>query len=111
MFVHAALRRPKAAWIEQLACAGALFALLPLVNAATGGLALPGSIARGAGLLAGFDLCALVSGAGLFFTAYKVYDHAPRVRLAPSPSRGEESDPDPETEPGAPLSETMEEAA
>ncbi|MDR0701682.1 MAG: PepSY domain-containing protein [Azoarcus sp.] len=113
MLVHAALRRSKAAWVEQLACAGVLFALLPLLNAASGGLALPGSIARGTGLLVGFDLCALVSGAGLLFAAYKVHRHVPRVRLASSPSRGEEPDPDPgpETEPGMPLPETMEKAA
>ncbi|MDR2093545.1 MAG: PepSY domain-containing protein [Azoarcus sp.] len=113
MFPHAALRRPKAAWVEQLACAGVLFALLPLLNAATGGLALPGSIAGGTGLLVGFDLCALVSGAGLLFAAYKVHTHVPRVRLAAAPTRGEEPDPDPgpETEPGASLPVTMEEAA
>jgi uncharacterized iron-regulated membrane protein len=109
--VHAALRRPKkAAWVEQLACAGALFALLPLVNAATGGLALPGSIARGLWLLAGFDLCALVSGAALFFAARKVHRHIPRARLASSPS-GEESALGPETEPGASLPTAEEEAA
>jgi uncharacterized iron-regulated membrane protein len=109
--VHAALRRPKkAAWVEQLACAGALFALLPLVNAATGGLALPGSIARGLWLLAGFDLCALVSGAALFFAACKVHRHTPRAHSVSSPSE-EESAPGPETEPGAPLPAAEEEAA
>ncbi|MDR1064595.1 MAG: PepSY domain-containing protein [Azoarcus sp.] len=108
--VHAALRRPKAAWVEQLACAGALTALLPLVNAATGGLALPGSIERGLGLLAGFDLCALISGAGMLYAAYKVHRHTPRARLAASPSREEPSS-GPETEADTLLPGTMEEAA
>ncbi|MDR2451090.1 MAG: PepSY domain-containing protein [Candidatus Accumulibacter sp.] len=102
-FVHAIARRPKAAWVEQLACAGGLSALLPLINAATGGLALPGSIGRGLGLLAGFDLCALAIGAGLLFAAYKVRRHAPPARFAASG--------DPATEPGAPLREAAEEAA
>ncbi|MDR2689257.1 MAG: PepSY domain-containing protein [Azoarcus sp.] len=103
MLLHALLRPGKAAWVEQLACAGALFALLPVVNAATGGLALPGSIGRGLGLLIGFDLCALVSGAGLLFTAYKVHNHVPRARLAAEK-------PLPGTEPAL-LPAAMEEAA
>jgi uncharacterized iron-regulated membrane protein len=108
--VHAILRRPKAAWVEQLACAGALFALLPLVNAATGGLALPGSIERGLGLLASFDLCTLITGAGLFFAAYKVHYHVPRARPVAS-SAEKETASGPEMEPRAPLPQAMEEAA
>ncbi|MDR0717807.1 MAG: PepSY domain-containing protein [Azoarcus sp.] len=83
---HAIVRRSRAAWVEQLACAGGLFVLLPFVDAATGGLGLPDSILRGPGLVAGFDLCALASGAGLLFAAYKVQRHAPGARLVP-PSR------------------------
>ncbi|MDR2031320.1 MAG: PepSY domain-containing protein [Azoarcus sp.] len=77
--VHAGLRRPKAAWVEQLACAGGLFALLPLVNALTGGLGLPDSLLQSAWLVAGFDLCALAGGAGLLFAAYKVQRHGARL--------------------------------
>ncbi|MDR0634878.1 MAG: PepSY domain-containing protein [Azoarcus sp.] len=109
MFAHAILRPPKAAWVEQLAGAGVLSALLPLVNAATGGLALPGSIGHGLGLLAGFDLCALVMGAGLLFSAYKVARHTPRLRVA-SPRTGEGTDPGPAAPDGS-LSETVEEKA
>jgi uncharacterized iron-regulated membrane protein len=103
--VHAIARRSKAAWVEQLACAGGLSALLPLVNALTGGLALPGSIAQGLGLLAGFDLCALAIGAGLLFAAYKVWRHVPGARLAAS--AGESAEPGPD----GPLPETTEEIA
>jgi uncharacterized iron-regulated membrane protein len=108
--VHAALRRPKAAWVEQLACAGALTALLPLVNAVTGGLSLPASIERGLGLLAGFDLCALVFGIGMLYAAYKVHRHTPRTRIVSSPPE-EKPGPGTETETDAPPSEAMEEAA
>ncbi|MDR1463513.1 MAG: PepSY domain-containing protein [Azoarcus sp.] len=80
MLVHALLRRHKAAWVEQLACAGFLTAALPFVNAFTGGLPLPASIALGQGLLAGFDLCALFMGIGFFYAAWKVCRHVPRVR-------------------------------
>lgn len=45
--VHAALRRPKAAWIEQLWAAAALLALLPVLNAATTGRPLWHSLAQG----------------------------------------------------------------
>ncbi|MDR1935397.1 MAG: PepSY domain-containing protein, partial [Candidatus Accumulibacter sp.] len=112
--VHAVLRRAKAAWVEQLAGAGALFALLPLVNALTGGLALPASLARGLGLLAGFDLCALATGAGLFYAAYKVHRHAPLSSPSPTGEESEsesetESESGPETGKGA-LPETVEEA-
>ncbi|MDR0440821.1 MAG: PepSY domain-containing protein [Candidatus Accumulibacter sp.] len=77
---HALARPHKAAWVEQLACAGFLCAVLPFLNAFTGGLALPASIAVGQGLLAGFDLCALVMGLGFFYAARKVSRHVPRIR-------------------------------
>jgi uncharacterized iron-regulated membrane protein len=79
-FIYALIRRHKAAWIEELACAGLLIALLPFVNALTGGLSLFGSIYLDQWLLAGFDLCALAIGIGLLFAARKVYLHVPRVR-------------------------------
>jgi hypothetical protein len=92
---HALLRRHKAAWVEQLVCAGFLTAGLPFLNAFTGGLALPASIGLGQGLLAGFDLCALVMGIGFFFAAVKVYRHVPRTRrevLAAGGERGAAAD-------------------
>lgn len=77
---HALVRRHKAAWIEQLACAGFLTAALPFVNAFTGGLPLPASIALGQGLLIGFDLCAFLMGLGFFYAAMKVWRHVPRAQ-------------------------------
>jgi uncharacterized iron-regulated membrane protein len=80
MVVHALARRHKAAWVEQLACAGFLGAALPFLNAFTGGLALPASIALGQGLLVGFDLGAFVMGLGFFYAARRVSRHLPRTR-------------------------------
>jgi uncharacterized iron-regulated membrane protein len=80
--VHALARRHQAAWIEQLAFAGVSIALLPVVNALTGGLSLFGSIYLGRWLPAGFDLCALAIGGGLVFAAAKVYRHRPAVRAS-----------------------------
>jgi uncharacterized iron-regulated membrane protein len=77
---YALIRRHKAAWIEELAGAGLLIALLPFVNALTGGLSLFGSVYLDQWILAGFDLTALLIGAGLLFAARKVYLHTPRVR-------------------------------
>jgi uncharacterized iron-regulated membrane protein len=79
-FIYALIRRHKAAWIEELTCAGLLIALLPFVNALTGGLSLFGSIYLDQWIVAGFDLCALAIGIGLLFAARKVYLHTPRVR-------------------------------
>ncbi|MDR2678102.1 MAG: PepSY domain-containing protein [Zoogloeaceae bacterium] len=81
-FVHALIRRHKFAWIEELVGAGVLIALLPFLNAATGGLSLFGSVYLDQGLLAGFDLCAFCIGIGLLFAARRVYQHTPRLRPA-----------------------------
>ena len=57
---HAAFRRHRAAWREQLGLAALLFALLPVVNPLTGGTGLLLSIAQGQWSVAGFDLAMLV---------------------------------------------------
>ena len=57
--VHAALRRHRHAWIEQLAAAALLFATLPLLNPLTGGAGLATTIARGQWSIAGFELSVL----------------------------------------------------
>jgi uncharacterized iron-regulated membrane protein len=101
-FLHALARKHKTAWIEQLVCAGASIALLPVLNACTGGLPLFDSVRQGQWLLAGFDLCALVSGGGLLFAARKVFLHAPSVRAgqgAPTVT------PEPETDASLPETE------
>ncbi|MDR3299505.1 MAG: PepSY domain-containing protein, partial [Candidatus Accumulibacter sp.] len=102
---HALLRKNKTAWVEELVGAGLLIAALPLLNALTGGLSLIGSIARGQGLLAGFDLCALAIGMGLFYAARQVYRHTPATRTAntaaarSADTAGETAAPDGETSP------------
>lgn len=57
---HAAFRRHRAAWREQLGLAALLFALLPVINHPTGGAGLARSIAQGQWSVAGFDLAMLV---------------------------------------------------
>jgi uncharacterized iron-regulated membrane protein len=57
--VHAALRPAKKAWLEQLWCATALLALLPVLNALTTDRDLFTSIAAGDWVFAGFDLTVL----------------------------------------------------
>jgi uncharacterized iron-regulated membrane protein len=99
-FIYALLRRHKAAWVEELACAGLLIALLPFVNAATGGMSLFGSIYLDQWLLTGFDLCALGIGLGLLFAARKVYLHTPRLRAA-KPALETETEASPESSPRA----------
>ena len=79
-FIHTLARTRKKAWIEELICAGALIATLPILNAFTGGLSLFESLDQGQWLLAGFDLCALSIGGGLLFAARKIALHAPGVR-------------------------------
>jgi uncharacterized iron-regulated membrane protein len=80
--VYALVCKYKTAWIEELAFAGVVIALLPYLNAFTGGLSLFGSLYLGQWVLAGFDLCALAIGGGLIFAARKVYQHHPRHRVA-----------------------------
>lgn len=54
--VHACLRTPKRAWVEQLWCAAALLALLPMVNAVTTERPLWRSLAEGDAVFVGMDL-------------------------------------------------------
>jgi uncharacterized iron-regulated membrane protein len=77
--IHAFTRQHKMAWVEQLAVAGILIGLLPLLNALTGGLALSASIGKGQWVVAGFDITALLMGVGLLYTTYRVYKYAPKT--------------------------------
>ncbi|TWI61164.1 putative iron-regulated membrane protein [Pseudoduganella lurida] len=61
-------RRPM--WRIQLLLGGLAFALLPVLNAATGGADLFTSIARGVWPVAGFDLVTLLLGLGLLYAAH-----------------------------------------
>ncbi len=70
--LHAALRRHRAAWREQLGLAALLFALLPVLNPLTGGAGLPQSIAQGQWSIAGFDLAMLTFAALHAYAAFKL---------------------------------------
>jgi uncharacterized iron-regulated membrane protein len=69
---YACVRTHRRAWIDTLALSAGLLMLLPALNAATGGAALPGSIARGLWSVAAFDLSAFAMGALLAFMAFKL---------------------------------------
>ncbi|WP_159915433.1 PepSY domain-containing protein [Pantoea sp. 18069] len=70
--LHAALRSHRRAWLEQLWLAAIAFAALPVLNMATGGVALPAAIFRGQWSVAGFDLLVLALGILHGFAAWKL---------------------------------------
>lgn len=70
--LHAALRRHRAAWREQLGFAASMFALLPVLNPLTGGAGLSSSIAHGQWSVAGFDLAMLTFAALFGCAAFKL---------------------------------------
>ncbi|MEG0225883.1 MAG: PepSY-associated TM helix domain-containing protein [Comamonas sp.] len=70
--LHAMLRPHRRAWLEQLWLAAIAFAALPLLNAATGGAALPAAMLHGQWSIAGFDLVALALGVLHGFAAWKL---------------------------------------
>jgi uncharacterized iron-regulated membrane protein len=59
-------------WKFQLALGGILFALLPVLNAATGGAGLLTSLGQGIWPIAGFDLVSLALGVMLLYAAAKL---------------------------------------
>lgn len=71
--VHAACRRPAAAWRDQLWLAAILFATLPVINALTTSRALPQSIIAHDWVFVGFDLAALGTGVALGLTAWRLH--------------------------------------
>jgi hypothetical protein len=70
--LHAPLRRHRRAWMEQLAAAAILLALLPALNAATGGVPLWQSLATGPAALAAFECGALAIAALLGWAVFKL---------------------------------------
>ncbi|RMU66563.1 Membrane protein [Pseudomonas syringae pv. syringae] len=70
-FMHAALRKGRNAWREQLGLGALLFAGLPLLDLLTCGRYLLDSLMSGNWVLAAFDLTALVTGLFLGWAALK----------------------------------------
>jgi uncharacterized iron-regulated membrane protein len=75
--LHGALRPAARAWIEQLAIATAVYALLPLLNAATTSIHLGNTLPAGDGVRAGFDIAMLALAAIFAWALVKM-----RARLA-----------------------------
>jgi uncharacterized iron-regulated membrane protein len=69
------------AWRDVLWAAAALLALLPLLNAVSGGLSLPQAIAQGRWALAGFDLLAFAFACALLALGRRIV--RPRTRRVP----------------------------
>lgn len=78
MLVHAALRPPKRAWVEQFLATAAALALLPLWNMLATGRGLPASLAAGDFTFAGFDLTLLVLALSSAGIARRIARHRPR---------------------------------
>ncbi|NBF02322.1 PepSY domain-containing protein [Pseudomonas sp. Fl5BN2] len=70
--LHAALRRGRRAWVEQLSLAALLFTSIPLLDALTSPSRMDGFMVRGDWMLAGFDLACLAGGLFLAWAARKM---------------------------------------
>lgn len=83
--LHAALRLPRRAWVEQLACAGVLALLLPVFNVAAWHGGMFAAFAAGDLAKGGMDVGLLLIGAGLLWAARKVNRHVPVARRVRAP--------------------------
>jgi len=79
LFVWTLARPAKRAWIEALAVCTALYALVPIVSAATTGRGLIPSLIARDWVYVGFDGVMLATAAACAFTAWKVASHKPKV--------------------------------
>ncbi|MEH3121636.1 MAG: PepSY-associated TM helix domain-containing protein [Sphingomonas phyllosphaerae] len=79
LFVWTLARPAKRAWVEALAACGALYALVPLANAATTARGLIPSLITRDWVFAGFDLVMLAMTAICTFTAWRVVHHVPKA--------------------------------
>ncbi len=75
LFVWTLARPAKRAWVEALAACAALYALVPVVNAATTTRGLIHSLIAGDWLYVGFDSVMLAMAAACAFTAWRVATH------------------------------------
>ncbi|PEQ13679.1 hypothetical protein B2G71_04985 [Novosphingobium sp. PC22D] len=82
-FVHPLLRPLRAAWLEQLTAAGALFAALPVLNLMTSHAHLGVTVPAGNWMVAGFDLVALATGLALLAAAAKLRRRIARAASKP----------------------------
>lgn len=73
--IYAALRPHRQAWLELLMLATLAFALLPIINFATGGAALWQSIPQGLWMITSFDIAMWVLAALFAYSFYKVKKH------------------------------------
>lgn len=85
MLLHATLRPPSRAWIEQFGLAAAAFALLPVLNAITTDRHLAHSLAADDWVFAGFDLTMLGLGLVFLWSARKLARRAHTAVLAARP--------------------------
>lgn len=89
---HAMIRRPKAAWVEQLWIASAMLALLPFLNAATTSRTLWHSLTDGDWVFVSVDLMCWALAALHAVLALRTARHQPTARAArkrhPNPGAG-----------------------
>ena len=73
--IYAMFRTHRQAWLELLAFATAIFALLPIVNFMTGGQPLWNTMANGQWMIASFDLAMWLLAVLFAYSFYKVKKH------------------------------------
>ena len=82
IFAWTLARPAKRAWVEALGAGAALFALVPIVNAATTSRGLGASLYRGDWVYVSFDLTMIVLAVAFAYTARKVLRHQPKAAPA-----------------------------
>ena len=74
-FIYPMFRTHRQAWLELLAVASALYALLPIVNFMTGGQPLWNTVAYGQWMIASFDIAMWLLAILFAYSFYKVKNH------------------------------------
>lgn len=74
-FIYPMFRTHRQAWLELLAVASALYALLPIVNFMTGGQPLWNTVAHGQWMIASFDIAMWLLAILFAYSFYKVKNH------------------------------------